>query len=191
MGRRPAAEVRDHILDTAAKLFDAHGIHAVGLQQIIDAYGCGKNLLYREFASKDELIVAYLRRCQQDWAKTVESAIGPHENDPAAAMVSLVRSVADSAICNGTRGCPLRNTYAEFPDPAHPAHQVAADHFKDVRALLHSLAAQTNAKDPAALADRILLIIDGVYANGATLGAAGAAPSAVSFAEYVVSAMTH
>jgi len=190
MARQPAAGVRDHILDTAAKLFDAHGIHAVGLHQIIETYGCGKNLLYREFASKDELIVAYLRRCQQDWHRTVEDAIGPHDDDPAAALVSLVRAVTDKSICSGNRGCPLRNTYAEFPDPAHPAHVVAADHFKDVRALLHSLAAQTNAANPAMLADRVMLIIDGVYANGATLGPDGAAPAAVTFAEEIVAAMT-
>jgi len=190
MARQPAAGVRDHILDAASKLFDAHGVHAVGLQQIIETYGCGKNLFYREFASKDDLVVAYLRQCQADWHRTVEDAVGPHESDPAAALVSLVRAVADKSICAGTRGCPLRNTYAEFPDPTHPAHQVAADHFKDVRTLLHSLAAQTNAADPGTLADRIMLIIDGVYANGATLGAAGAAPSAVTFAEYIVAAMT-
>jgi AcrR family transcriptional regulator len=190
MARQPAADVRDHILDTAAKLFDAHGIHAVGLQQIIETYGCGKNLLYREFASKDELIVAYLRRCQQDWHRTVETAVGPHEADPAAALVSLVRAVADKSICSGTRGCPLRSTYAEFPDPAHPAHVVAADHFQDVRTLLQSLAAQTSAADPTTLADRIMLIIDGVYANGATLGSTGAVPAAVTFAEEIVTTMT-
>ena len=190
MARQPAADVRDHILDAAAKLFDAHGIHAVGLQQIIETYGCGKNLLYREFASKDELIVAYLRRCQQDWSRTVATAIGSHEHDPAAALVALVRSVADQSICAGTRGCPLRNTFAEFPDPNHPAHPVAADHFRDVRELLHSLAAKTSAADPAVLADRVMLIIDGVYANGATLGTSGAAPAAVQFAEEIVAGMT-
>lgn len=190
MARQPAAGVRDHILDTAAALFDTHGIHAVGLQQIIETYGCGKNLLYREFASKDDLIVAYLRRCQADWQQTVESALTGHESDPAAALISLVRAVADKSICAGSRGCPLRNTFAEFPDPAHPAHQVAADHFKDVRALLHSLAAQTSAPDPARLADRVMLIIDGVYANGATLGPDGAAPEAVQFAEEIITAMT-
>jgi AcrR family transcriptional regulator len=190
MARQPAADVRDHILDTAAKLFDAHGIHAVGLQQIIETYGCGKNLLYREFASKDELIVAYLRRCQEDWTRTVETAIGSHEDDPAAALVALVRAVTDSSICSGNRGCPLRNTFAEFPDPSHPAHRVASDHFRDVRALLHSLAGRTSAADPGLLADRVMLIIDGVYANGATLGPNGAAPAAVQFAEEIVAGMT-
>jgi AcrR family transcriptional regulator len=190
MARQPAANVRDHILDTAAKLFDTHGIHAVGLQQIIETYGCGKNLLYREFASKDDLIVAYLRRCQADWNRTVETALGAHEGDPAGALVALVRSVAESAVCSGARGCPLRNTFAEFPEPTHPAHQVAADHFRAVRDLLHSLAAQTSSAAPAVLADRVMLIIDGVYANGATLGIDGAAPAAVTFAEDIVAAMT-
>lgn len=190
MPRQPAAGTRDHILDTAAGLFDAHGIHAVGLQQIIDKYGCGKNLLYREFPSKDDLIVAYLRRCQQEWTQTVEAATEPLSGDPDAQLVAIVRAVAAKATTNGTRGCALRNTYAEFPDAGHPAHRVAADHFEAVRALLHDLAKQTDAPDPGTLADRVMLILDGVYANGATLGPAGAASAAVAFTEEVVAAAT-
>jgi AcrR family transcriptional regulator len=190
MARRPAAETRAHILDTAARLFDAHGVHAVGLQQIIDEYGCGKNLLYREFASKDDLVVAYLVECTKDWEARAESATRPLDGDPAAQLVAIVRAVADKATTSKTRGCALRNTFAEFPDPDHPAHQVAVDHFTAMRAQLHELAEQTSAPDPATLADRIMLIIDGLYANGATLGPAGAAAAAVTFAEDVVAAAT-
>jgi AcrR family transcriptional regulator len=188
MARRPAAEARDHILDAAAKLFDAHGIHAVGMQQIIDAYGCGKNLLYREFASKDELVVAYLRRCAQDWPTTVATAAETHPGDPAAQLVAIVAAIADRAVIPGTRGCALRNTLAEFPDPGHPAHTVAVEHSTAVRAQLHALATHTGAADPATLADRVMLIIDGLYTNGATLGPTGAAPAAVAFARDIISA---
>lgn len=190
MPRQPAMGTRDHILDTAAGLFDAHGIRAVGLQQIIDNYGCGKNLLYREFPSKDDLVVAYLQRCQQEWTRTVETVTGQYAGDPAEQLVAIVRAVAEKAITNGARGCALRNTYAEFPDVDHPAHRVAAEHFKSQRVLLHDLAKQTDAPDPATLADRVMLILDGVYANGATLGAAGAASAAVAFTEEVVAAAT-
>jgi AcrR family transcriptional regulator len=190
MARRPAANARDHILDTAADLFDAHGVHAVGLQQIIDNYGCGKNMFYREFASKDELVVAYLRRCTEHWAGIVGTAAEQHPEDDAAQLLAIVRAVAADATVTRNRGCALRNALAEFPEPGHPAHGVAVDHFTAVRAQLHDLANRTEAREPAILADRLMLIIDGLYANGATLGSAGAAPAAVAFAEDVLAVAT-
>jgi AcrR family transcriptional regulator len=186
MARQPAAGVRAHILDTAAGLFDTHGIRAVGMQQIIDTYGCGKNLLYREFPSKDELVVAYLERCRQDSIKTVEKAIEPLAGDPGGQLVAIIRANAEKASCSGARGCPLRSTYAEFPDPDHPAHRVAAEHFADLRAQLQEIAEQTAATDPTALANRIMLILDGAHTNAATFGPAGATSAAVDFAEEVV-----
>lgn len=190
MPRTPAPGTRDRILDNACRLFAEHGVHNVGLQQVIDETGCGKNLLYREFPSKDDLIVAYLQRCQLDWTRTVDAAIEPHAGDPGAQLVAIVSAVATKATTAGARGCALRNTYAEFPDHDHPAHRVAEEHIKSVRVLLHDLAKRTGAADPGALADRIMLILDGVYINGATLGPTGAAPSAVAFAEEVVAAAT-
>jgi hypothetical protein len=84
------------------------------------------------------------------------------------------------------RGCSLRNTHAEFPDPEHPAHQVAVEFVRELRARLRTLAKRAGAPDPRTLADRILLILDGLLVNGAVLGNRGAARAAVSFAEEAV-----
>ncbi|WP_395570328.1 TetR/AcrR family transcriptional regulator [Streptomyces sp. BK79] len=183
MPRKPAPDAHDRILDAAADLFDRYGVHAVGMQQIIDELGCGKQLLYREFASKDKLVVAYLERCTQDWDRTFAQALAAADT-PEEQLVEVVRAVR--AMVPGTRGCSLRNTHAEFPDPGHPAHQVSLEHFKAVREQLRELARRTSAADPDRLGDRIMLIIDGVYASGATLGATGAAEEAVALARDVI-----
>ena len=185
MARKPAPDARDQILDVAARLFTEHGVHNVGLQQIIDEFGCGKSLLYREFASKDDLIVAWLERCRGSWDSMVERTVASAP-DPASQLVDLVDAARHELASGSPAGCPIRNTRAEFPDPGHPAHRVSVAHLRAMRADIGEIAAKTAAPDPERLADRIMLIIDGLYTNGLALGLDGAASAAVEFAGDVV-----
>lgn len=190
MARQPAPDTRDRLVATAARLFNDNGVHAVGLQQVVDECGCGKNLLYREFASKDDLVVAWLERCGHDWTARIDAVTRPLADDPAAQIVAIVRATAEDAVAAGYRGCPMRNTHREFPDPEHPAHREAVDHLNMVRDRLVDLAVRAGARDPANLADRVTLIIDGLVTNGAILGPTGAAPAAVELADELVRAAT-
>jgi AcrR family transcriptional regulator len=186
VARQPAPGTRDRILDVAGQLFYEHGVHAVGLQQVIDELGCGKNLLYREFPSKDDLVVAWLEQCRDHSLARLETVAARHPDDPARQLVAHVQDAADGVESPGARGCALRNTHTEFPDPDHPAHQLAVRHVAAVRTRLQDLARQAGAREPEVLADRIMLVIDGVIANGALLGRQGAAAAAVELAEEVV-----
>ena len=188
MARKPDATARERILAVATRLFDAHGVHTVGLQQIIDELGCGKNLLYREFATKDELVVAYLERCQHDWTSIVERISEELPGDPAGQLIEIVAVVAEQATRPGFRGCPVHNTNAEFAVADHPVHRACVGHFDEVRDHLYDLAVRARADDPRTLADRIALIVDGVNANGAALGARGASSVARGLADDVVRA---
>src|SRR2546425_12653427 len=58
--RSPHKSARERILETADDLFYSEGIHAVGIDTIIDKSGVAKMSLYRNFASKDDLVAAYL-----------------------------------------------------------------------------------------------------------------------------------
>jgi AcrR family transcriptional regulator len=189
MARMPDPGAHERILGVASRLFAEHGVHAVGLQQIIDECGCGKNLLYREFGSKDDLVVAYLERCRRDWAALVDEAA--RAGDPAQRLVALVEGVASRAVEDGFRGCPLRNAHAEFPDAGHPAQRVIVAHYAERQGHLRELARRARAHDPDTLADRIALIIDGINANGAVLGRTGAVAAALAFAEDAVKTGTH
>lgn len=53
-----AAERRQHILDTARNLFIGNGFHGTGVAQIAAASGIKVGQLYRDFASKEEIIAA-------------------------------------------------------------------------------------------------------------------------------------
>ena len=185
MPRKPDPAVRDRILATAKHLFDTQGVHAVGLQQIIDEIGCGKNTLYREFATKDELVAECLVSSRKIWEADV-GRIAEAVADPAGQLLAIVSHVAETTMAPDFRGCAIYNTQAEFPDPGHPVNKAAVGNFELMHASLHDLAKRAGAVDPRTLADRIMLIIDGLKANGAAMGRNGAAPAAVKFAEDVI-----
>ncbi|GAB3904300.1 TetR/AcrR family transcriptional regulator [Kibdelosporangium lantanae] len=174
----------------ATRLFDGHGVHAVGMQQIIDEFGCGKAMLYREFATKDDLVVAYLERYTQTWDMIRERAAEQHPDDPAGQLLAIIDHAGECAARPGFRGCTVRNTHAEFPDEGHPAHEISVAYYDRTRADLADLAERAGAADPGTLADRLLLIIDGLNASAAVRGDQSAARSAVAFARDVVRAAT-
>ncbi|MEE8533082.1 MAG: helix-turn-helix domain-containing protein, partial [Alphaproteobacteria bacterium] len=57
-----ASSRRDHLVDTALALFCRDGFHATGIDRILAESGVAKMTLYKHFKSKDELILAALRR---------------------------------------------------------------------------------------------------------------------------------
>ena len=49
------------------RLFYAHGIAATGIDAITDEAGVARKSLYNNFASKDELVLAYIEARHQEW----------------------------------------------------------------------------------------------------------------------------
>jgi len=60
-------EARERILETAYELFSRNGLRAVGIDEVIDKASVAKATLYRHFSSKDELVLAFLRRREDRW----------------------------------------------------------------------------------------------------------------------------
>jgi AcrR family transcriptional regulator len=190
VARRPDPGARERILEVASRLFAEHGVRAVGLQQIIDACGCGKNMLYREFGSKDELVVAYLERFGCDWEEILNEAAEAAPDDPAGQLAAVIEGIAERASAKSFRGCVLINVHGEFPDEDHPVNRAIVDHYTARLTTLRTLAGRTTAADPDALADRLALIIDGLNANAGVLGKEGSLNAATAFAREAIAAAT-
>ncbi len=57
---------RDHLVDTAMKLFCKHGFRATGIDKVLSESGVAKKTLYNHFKSKDELIIAVLQKRDEE-----------------------------------------------------------------------------------------------------------------------------
>ncbi|MBP2298796.1 TetR/AcrR family transcriptional regulator [Azospirillum picis] len=164
--RRPA---RERILDTAAELFYREGIRVVGIDTIIARSGVAKMSLYRNFASKDELVCAYLERNSVLHSQWWERVTTRHPGDPRAQLKALFQSLGHWLSHPKFQGCPFAAAAAELRDPANPAHALAVAHRQQVRMRLHALAAAAGADEPNRLAAHLHLLMEGAYAAGRTL----------------------
>ena len=162
MARTADPTGRDRILSTATALFYTHGVRAVGMAQVIEAAGCGKNMLYRHFPSKAALAAAYLARVRAQRDRSAQAALDGAWNDPASRLVALVAEVAAWTRRRDYRGCAFRNYLTEFPAGDDEPARVARDYLRDTRHQIDTLVAALGS--PPLLADRLWLLIDALYA---------------------------
>ncbi|GLZ47346.1 hypothetical protein Acsp06_35310 [Actinomycetospora sp. NBRC 106375] len=199
MARTPAPGTRDRILTTATRLFYEHGVRAVGMNQVINEAGTGKNLLYSHFPTKSDLVAAYLERARDirsGFARAARAAAG---DDPRAQLLALVEDVATTTAHPRFRGCAFRNYLAEFPDdadlgdadgpptPAGVAHTVLAASHRELAELVEAL----GAADPEQLVEELWLVVDGLYLQAAyrdRLDRGAAGRTAVELAARIVDA---
>src|ERR1700749_171486 len=172
-GKRDAAGrklARDKVFGVAADLFYRQGVRAVGVDTIVKHAGVAKISLYRSFASKDDLIVAYLADRNEKFWRQLDETFARHRDDPRAELRAIMRYLAKRTTQEGYRGCPFINYCAEFPDTSHPGRRVAQETKRALHERFSRLAAALQVPRPRQLADSFLLLVEGAYAISQTLG---------------------
>lgn len=181
----PGPAARDRILDTAAALFYEHGYQAVGVDLIVERAAVAKTTLYRHFPSKDDLIVAYLQRANDEFWAWFDSSVdrAAPARHQLVVVFDAIERLATSPAC---LGCAFQVSAAEFPNPAHPGHATARAHKEAVRDRLRGLAVAAGAANPAALGDALLLVMDGAFAAARMYGPTSPAAQAASAARALI-----
>jgi AcrR family transcriptional regulator len=165
---RPSA-ARQRILDTAFRLFYAHGIRAVGVDRIIAESGAAKATFYKYFPAKDDLVVAYLDTVDGIWSQQLHEAAEAAGTAPADQLVGMFDALSSACRRDGYRGCAFINAAAES-EPGTPVHDRTLTHKTAVRGWVRGLAADAGAADPDLLARSLTLLLDGGLASGSVDG---------------------
>jgi AcrR family transcriptional regulator len=171
------------VLDAAAELFYARGVHEVGMDELVRATGLGKATVYRLFATKDELVGAYLRRLSEEILAAIDADIADHGEDPAAAVHAIFAAIAEDLARPSFRGCAFNNASIEFADRAHPARVAAREYRAQLSRRLTDLAERTAPGRGAQLGAQLALLVDGMYVNAAHLGPDGPAAAGPGLAD--------
>lgn len=158
----PRSSARDRILDTAYELFSRYGTRAVGVDRIVAECGIAKMTLYRNFPSKDDLILAFLERREERWTKAWLQVEAERRGDtPAARLLAIFDTFGEWFQNDDFEGCSFINVLLEVVDPGHPVHQASIEHLATIRRFLSGLAGQAGIEDPEAFAHQWHILMNG------------------------------
>ncbi|MAS43109.1 MAG: TetR family transcriptional regulator [Rhodobacteraceae bacterium] len=186
---------RDHLIETALRMFYAGGFNATGIDRILAESGVAKMTLYKHFRSKDELILAALHRRDEQFRNWLMGEMERASHDPAARLLAMFDALAiwfrgEAFKGMGFSGCAFINAASEFAAPDHPAHRAAAEHKLRIVDYLERLATEAGAADPRALAEALALLKEGAIATAQVRGMPEAAATARRIAEGLIAAST-
>jgi AcrR family transcriptional regulator len=179
---------RDRIFQAASDLFYRKGIKAVGVDAIAEEANTTKMSLYRHFASKDELVAAWLREHNDKFWESWEEIRAKHPHDARARLGAFFNRIGEFCSDPNSRGCAAANAAVELTDPAHPARRVIEEHKATIRARLTEACGEMDVRDPAALADSLFLLMEGAQTSIQSLGHAGPARAIAGAANALIDA---
>jgi AcrR family transcriptional regulator len=154
--KRPA---RERLLDAADRLFYEEGVHAVGIDRVLDQSGVAKGSLYYNFGSKDDLVGTYLQNRHAKWAARLNGELAS-----AATAADKILAIFDALgrlfAEPGFRGCAFNNAAAEAP--AGSAEERATAHFRTwLHELFATLVTEGGYRDAAKLTAQLVILYDG------------------------------
>lgn len=162
--KRPSA-ARTRLIDSATRLFYEEGIHAVGVDRIIEEAGVTRATLYKQFGGKENLVLAYLRN-EDEMLRAMFADAGADVTAPAGLVDAVIEGIAADIRLRHTRGCPFINAAAEYPDADGPVRQLIDEHREWFRSTLQAVADGADLEHPAEVAASLVLLRDAALVGG-------------------------
>jgi AcrR family transcriptional regulator len=176
--RRVPGSGGDRISRAAYELFSRHGVRDVGVDAVIARAGTAKMTLYRNFPSKDDLILDFLRRREQlwtvGWLQFESARRGERPQDRLLAIFDLFSEWFGRA---DFEGCAFLTTMMEVGDREHPVRRASVEALGRIRGYLQELAVAAGVGDPETFARQWHVLMKGsiMAAHEGDVGAADAA----------------
>ena len=160
--RAPVSDARERLVNAAYELFSHQGIQAVGVDAIIERSGVARQTMYRHFASKQDLVLAFLERREELWTrKWLESEVVRRATDPHERLLAIFDVFDGWFRSPDFEGCSFINVMLEHPDISHPVHRAAAAYLAGIRHFLEGLARQAGIPDAEGFARQWHILMKG------------------------------
>jgi AcrR family transcriptional regulator len=153
---------RERLGRAAYELFSREGIRSVGVDAVIARAGTAKMTLYRNFPSKDDLILDFLRRREQLWTREwLEAESQRRGATPRDQLLAIFDVFSEWFSQPDFEGCSFLTTMIEINDREHPVHQAAVLHLANIRSYIERLAAEIGIRDVDSFARKWHILMKG------------------------------
>ena len=173
-----ATSKRDQLIDTAMKLFYENGFHATGIDKVLAESGCAKMTLYKHFKSKDELILATIRRRDELLRNEFMREVERRAKTPRERLIAFYDVLEDWFKGGDFRGCLFMHASSEYTDTEDPILGACAEHQRLMRKYVRDLCVEAGAKDVDELADELMLLGEGAIITAHMMSKPGVAQNA-------------
>jgi AcrR family transcriptional regulator len=170
-------------VEAADRLFYGHGIGRVGMDAVRDAAGASLKAIYREFPSKEDLVIAVLEHRHQLWTSGLESAMAGIA-EPRERLLAVYDYLADWFDEDDFRGCGFINAFAELGADSTRVAEAVRDHKASFQRYVDALVGEIGA--PTSLGPQLAILAEGAQTSAAIAGAPDAALSARAAAEVLI-----
>jgi AcrR family transcriptional regulator len=137
----PVRDARTRILDSAYELFSRHGVRAVGIDAIIARSGVARMTLYRHFSSKDELVLAFLERREDQWTKRwLQTEVERRAATPIERLLAVFDVFDEWFRSNDFEGCSFINVMLESAESRDSIRRASVSYLAGIRHFLENLA---------------------------------------------------
>jgi AcrR family transcriptional regulator len=153
---------RERAIQAAYELFSRDGTRAVGIEAVIAKANIAKMTLYRNFPSKDGLILAFLDRREQlwtqDWLLTETSRMA---DSPQGRLLACFDLFGQWFRSSDFEGCAFIRVLLENNDNASDVRRASVRSLANMRIYLTDLAAAAGIADPDSFARQWHILMKG------------------------------
>lgn len=153
---------RDRVLDAAYGLFSRSGVRAIGVDTITAEADVAKMTLYRNFATKNDLAIAFLALREERWTKGwVQAEVLRRAETPAERLLTIFEIFSEWFAREDFEGCAFITSLLEFEDRADPVRAACVAHLATIRAFVCELATAAGVEDPEWFAGQWHILMKG------------------------------
>lgn len=152
----------ERISRAAYELFSRDGVRQVGVDAVIARAGTAKMTLYRNFSSKDDLILDFLERRERLWTKGwLQHESRLRGERPEEQLLAIFDLFSEWFAREDFEGCAFLTTMMEINDPDSPVFVASVEYLARIRAYLRELAEAAGVPDPQLVARQWHVLMKG------------------------------